>query len=62
MTSERTALVGDACFDIRMAKAAGVRALGVAFGADNEQLLLDEGAESVVRKFEDLLDFFPSLA
>ena len=62
VTAERTALVGDACFDMRMAKAAGVRALGVAFGADNEQILLDEGAESVVHQFEDLLDCFPSLA
>jgi len=57
----KTSLVGDAHFDMRMAKAAGIRALGVSFGLDNKQVLLDEGAEAVVVSFDALLDYFPTL-
>jgi len=54
-----TTLVGDSHFDIQMAKAAGVRALGAAFGSENTQLLYDEGADKVLYTFEELLDYFP---
>jgi len=57
-----TALVGDARFDIQMAKAAGVRALGASFDMLDGQVLYDEGAEAVVHRFDDLLRYFPSLA
>lgn len=56
-----TTLVGDSHFDIQMAKAAGVRAFGAAFGSENTQLLYDEGADKVLSNFEELLDFFPAL-
>jgi len=56
-----TTLVGDSHFDIQMAKAAGVRAFGAAFGSENAQLLYDEGADRVLSHFEELLDFFPAL-
>jgi len=61
VAAENTVLVGDSHFDIQMAKAAGIRALGAVFGVENTQQLYDEGADSVVLKFEELLDFFPAL-
>ena len=61
VAAERTALVGDAHFDIRMAKHAGIRALGVALNADSGAHLLDEGAEAVVHQFDDLLAYFPAV-
>ncbi|MDX8397283.1 MAG: HAD-IA family hydrolase [Mariprofundaceae bacterium] len=59
VTAELTSLVGDSHMDIRMAKAAGVRALGVSFDQQSPQVLYDEGAEQVVHQFEDLLNYFP---
>jgi len=56
-----TSLVGDAHFDIRMAKAAGIRPLGVAFGMDSGQVLLDEGAQAVIKEFDALLNYFPTV-
>jgi len=56
-----TTLVGDSHFDMQMAKAAGVRALGAAFGPEDAQHLYDEGADKVLYNFEELLDFFPAL-
>lgn len=55
-----TSLVGDAHFDIRMAKSAGIRSVGVAFGMESGQILLDEGAQAVVQTFDALLDYFPN--
>lgn len=59
--SANTTLVGDSHFDIQMAKAAGVRALGASFDSENTQRLYDEGADKVLYAFEDLLDCFPQL-
>ena len=59
--AEYTTLVGDSHFDIQMAKAAGVSAIGAAFGSENAQLLYDEGADKVLSSFEELLDLFPAL-
>lgn len=56
-----TTLVGDSHFDIQMAKAAGVRALGASFDSENTQHLYDEGADKVLHAFEELLDCFPQL-
>jgi len=58
---EQTTLLGDSHFDIQMAKAAGVRALGACFSGENSQRLYDEGAEDVLTRFEDLLAYFPPL-
>jgi len=57
--TSHTSLVGDAHFDMRMAQAAGIRALGVSFGMESKQVLLNEGAEAVVQSFDALLDYFP---
>jgi len=59
--ASRTAVIGDAGFDMQMARAAGVRALGVSFGVSARDHLLAEGAEHVVDRFGELLAWFPAL-
>jgi len=61
VAAARTAVIGDAGFDMQMARAAGVRALGVSFGVAERDHLLAAGAEHVVDRFADLLDWFPAL-
>lgn len=46
---EAAVMIGDTSFDIEMACAAGVRALGVAWGYHEAQELLDAGAEAVAK-------------
>lgn len=50
-----TAMVGDTSFDMAMAHAAGVRAIGVSWGYHPVPALLEAGAETVVDRAEDLL-------
>jgi len=61
VVADQTCVVGDAVFDIQMARAAGVRALGVSFGVADAGDLLRAGASHVVDDFADLLAFFPAL-
>jgi len=61
VSAVNTTLIGDSHFDMQMAKAAGVRALGAAFGSENIQDLYDEGADKVLGSFDGLLDCFPEL-
>jgi len=61
VTASQTVVVGDAVFDMQMAKAAGVDVVGVSFGVASRAALLQHGAGSVVDCFEDLLPCFPSL-
>ena len=49
-----TVMVGDTAFDIDMARAAGVRALGVAWGYHETNELLAAGAEAVAQTPEEL--------
>ncbi len=51
-----TILVGDTRYDMRMAKAAGVRAIGVSWGYNQPQELMAEGAMLIARDFHDLTD------
>lgn len=46
---ENTVMIGDTTFDIEMARAAGVRAIGVDWGYHEPQELLDAGAEAVAK-------------
>lgn len=46
---ERTVMIGDTAYDIEMARAAGVRALGVSWGYHTPDELLAAGAEAVAR-------------
>ena len=59
--ADRTWVVGDACFDIQMAVAAEVEALGVSFGVASSDELLQAGARRVVNDFAELLSYFPRL-
>lgn len=56
-----TTLVGDALFDMQMAAAAQVRALGVSFGVESAEALYAAGAYDVVDDFTALLEHFPPL-
>ncbi len=59
--SSRTALVGDALYDMQMASAANVRAIGVSFGVEDKDALCEAGAYDVVDTFSALLEHFPPL-
>jgi len=56
-----TVVVGDSRFDIQMAKAAGMRSIGVSFGVESASSLRNEGAFDVIDTFEDVLNHFPDL-
>jgi phosphoglycolate phosphatase len=56
-----TTVIGDARFDMQLARAAGARAIGVSFGVETAEVLHEEGAETVVDRFPDLLAYFPPL-
>lgn len=49
-----TVMIGDTSFDMAMARAAGVRAIGVAWGYHDAEALLESGAERVVADFAAL--------
>ena len=49
-----TVMVGDTVHDMHMAKAAGVRAIGVAWGYHEIEDLRDAGADMVLRTFSEL--------
>jgi phosphoglycolate phosphatase len=51
---ERTIMVGDTSYDMQMAKAAGVHAIGVAWGYHQREALIHAGAELVVDDFAHL--------
>lgn len=51
-----TLMVGDTSFDMEMARAAGARAIGVAWGYHPPELLEAAGAELVLDSFDQLLD------
>lgn len=51
-----TVMVGDTRFDIGMAVAADVRAIGVDWGYHDPHELTDAGAHAVVSRFEQILD------
>lgn len=56
MGSSETVMIGDAAFDIEMAKAAGVRSIGVAWGMQPVDALRDAGATAIVHRIDELYD------
>lgn len=56
MPADRAVFVGDTTFDMQMAAAAGVRAIGVGWGYQPAQRLYDVGADAVVLDFRALTD------
>ena len=53
-------MIGDTTFDIEMANAASVRALGVAWGYHAPTELMTAGAETVAEEVSDLLSILKS--
>lgn len=56
LTASDTVMIGDTTHDILMARAAGVKSIGVAWGYHRSGELLGAGAASVAQDFEHLLD------
>jgi phosphoglycolate phosphatase len=56
-----TLLVGDTTFDMQMARSAGVRPIGVAWGYHPRKALLEAGAYGVIDEFADLLPLATTL-
>lgn len=61
VSAGRTTVIGDAEFDMFMARAAGAKAIGVSFGVGSHESLMRAGARAIVDTFPDLLEFFPTL-
>jgi phosphoglycolate phosphatase len=53
-TPESTVMIGDTTYDIEMARAAGVRAIGVSWGYHTVAELTNAGAHAIVERFADL--------
>lgn len=53
----RTVVVGDAVYDMQMAKAAGAQAVGVAWGYASVPELAEAGADHILRTPADLLEW-----
>lgn len=58
---ERTVLVGDTRYDMKMARAAGIRAIGVSWGYNTVQELRAEGAMGNAGDFRHLTDLLIGL-
>lgn len=58
---EACVVVGDAVDDMRMARSAGMRAVGVTYGVATEEALGEAGAHTVVRSVEALADVLGTL-
>ncbi|WP_085900467.1 HAD-IA family hydrolase [Kiloniella majae] len=56
-----TVMIGDTTYDIEMARAAGVSAVGVSWGYHETQALFDAGAHIVVNSCEELPERFVDL-
>lgn len=59
---ETTIMIGDTSFDMAMARAAGVTAIGVAWGYHAADELIDAGAHVVVERPGDIIPFLKALA
>jgi phosphoglycolate phosphatase len=57
--AEATVMIGDTSFDIDMACAAGVRAIGVDWGYHTTEELFAAGADAVARTPNELGDLLP---
>lgn len=51
---ERTVMIGDSSFDMKMAKAAGAHAIGVSWGFQAVDLLRETGADEIVEDIDAL--------
>jgi phosphoglycolate phosphatase len=53
-SKSETVMIGDTTTDMRMARAAGVAAIGVAWGYHEREALRKEGADVVLESFDEL--------
>ncbi|NVJ66644.1 MAG: HAD-IA family hydrolase [Gammaproteobacteria bacterium] len=51
-------MIGDTGFDLEMAKSAGAHAIGVTFGAQSEEQLIQYERQLIVDNFKDILSLF----
>lgn len=58
VNAARTSVVGDASFDMEMARAANVEAVGVTFGVASAEALTHAGAHLLIDRFPELLDHY----
>ncbi|MCA0978164.1 HAD-IA family hydrolase [Qipengyuania flava] len=56
VASDCAVMIGDTTFDIEMARAAGIRAIGVAWGYHEPSELLEAGAQGVAGTMQELED------
>jgi phosphoglycolate phosphatase len=61
LSADRAVMVGDTTFDVEMARAAGIRAVGVGWGAHEADELSAAGADLVVPRLPDLALHLPRL-
>ena len=59
---ERTVMIGDTAYDMAMARAAGVRAIGVSWGYHETEDLLSAGADAVAHTVSELRDLLEPIA
>jgi phosphoglycolate phosphatase len=59
---EETLMVGDTSYDMTMAHAAGVGAIGVAWGYHPVEVLAKAGASTILERFEELLELVADAA
>lgn len=61
-SAETSLMIGDTSYDMAMAKAAGVRGVGVAWGYHDHHELLEAGADHIAARPADVLDFAKAFA
>ncbi|WP_299349047.1 HAD-IA family hydrolase [uncultured Maritalea sp.] len=59
--AEKTVMIGDTSYDMAMAKAAGVKALGVNWGYHDHTTLRESGADLVIDHYHQLIDAIDEL-
>lgn len=57
IAARHTVVVGDAIFDMQMAKSAGAKAIGVSWGYAPVPALVEAGADFIARTPDDILDW-----
>ncbi|OJF95440.1 HAD-IA family hydrolase [Pararhizobium antarcticum] len=57
ITASRTIVIGDAIYDMQMAKSAGAAAIGVAWGYASVPELVEAGADHIARIPDDIIDW-----
>ena len=54
ISGDNTVMIGDASFDMQMARSAGAHAIGVDWGYQSVQSLIEAGAQKIISSFNEL--------